>query len=141
MDQVNESATLDVLPVRHHAAAGGMIHPLETLVRSYYDHVDAQRLEDLLSLFDEEIVYERQGTPTIVGRDALRRFYEEERVIESGSHQLDQVLPGEDWVAVRGRFEGRLRDGQQVRLRFTDWHHFRNGKIVRRESLFPGRTV
>jgi ketosteroid isomerase-like protein len=114
---------------------------LESIVRSYYDHVDAHRLEELLALFDEEIVYERQGTPLIVGIAALRRFYEQERIIDSGVHTLDQVLTGADWVAVRGRFDGRLRDGQQVRIRFTDWHHFRNGRIIRRESLFPGRTV
>ncbi|HEX2316445.1 MAG TPA: nuclear transport factor 2 family protein [Thermomonospora sp.] len=114
---------------------------LESVVRSYYDHVDAHRLEEMLALFDDDIVYERQGTPTIVGIDALRRFYEEDRVIDTGAHTLDQVLAGTDCVAVRGRFEGRLRNGQWVRLRFTDWHHFRDGKIVRRESLFPGRTV
>ncbi|SEG70851.1 Ketosteroid isomerase-related protein [Thermomonospora echinospora] len=114
---------------------------LEAIVRSYYDHVDAHRLEELLALFDEDIVYERQGTPRIMGIAALRRFYEQERIIDSGAHTLDQVLTGAEWVAVRGRFDGRLRDGQQVRIRFTDWHHFREGRIVRRESLFPGRTV
>lgn len=114
---------------------------LEAVVRSYYDHVDAQRTAEMLALFHDDIVYERQGTPTIEGIAALRRFYEQERIIESGAHSLDQVLPGADWVAVRGRFDGRLRDGQQVQLRFTDWHHFRDGKIIRRESLFPGRTV
>lgn len=114
---------------------------LEAVVRSYYDYVDEQRTEEMLALFHQDIVYERQGTPTIEGIAALQRFYEQERIIESGAHSLDQVLPGEDWVAVRGRFAGRLRDGQEVMLRFTDWHHFQDGKIIRRESLFPGRTV
>lgn len=116
-------------------------HPLEDIVRTYYDLVDAQRTEDLISLFHDDVVYERQGTPTIVGLAALRRFYEQDRVIDSGAHRLDQVLSGEDWVAVRGGFEGLLRDGSRVSLRFTDWHHFQDGKIIRRESLFPGRTV
>ncbi|MCP2339571.1 nuclear transport factor 2 family protein [Actinomadura rupiterrae] len=114
---------------------------LEKLVRTYYELVDADRLDDMLALFHDEIVYERQGTPTIVGIDALRRFYRDERVIASGAHRLDQVLPGDEWVAVRGGFAGRLRDGSPVDLRFTDWHLFRDGRIVRRESLFPGRTV
>ncbi|KAB2350994.1 nuclear transport factor 2 family protein [Actinomadura rudentiformis] len=114
---------------------------LEAIVRSYYDHVDRGQLEALLALFHDDIEYERQGTPTIVGLPALRTFYESSRVIETGVHQLDQVLPGDAWVAVRGRFQGRLRDGQDVRLRFTDWHHFQDGKIIRRETLFPGRTV
>ncbi|MEU5877210.1 nuclear transport factor 2 family protein [Spirillospora sp. NPDC047279] len=118
-----------------------MQRSIEAIVRSYYDHVDAQRLEELLALFHDKIEYERQGTPPIVGMSALRTFYEAGRVIEDGTHRLDQVLPGDDWVAVRGSFEGRLRDGQHVHLRFTDWHHFRDGKIIRRETLFPGRTV
>jgi uncharacterized protein len=116
-------------------------NPLELLVRNYYAYVDAQRLDAMLELFHEDIVYERQGTPTIKGIEALQRFYQQERIIESGTHSLDQVLPGKDWVAVRGRFAGRLRDGRQVTLRFTDWHHFQNDKIIRRESLFPGPTV
>lgn len=141
MERVDEVARTLIRPAPPQEAAGRVAHPLEVIVRSYYQHVDDSRLEDLLSLFHEEVVYERQGTPTIVGLAALRRFYEQDRIIDSGFHRLDQVLPGEDWVAVRGRFEGLLRDGREVRLRFTDWHHFQDGKIVRRESLFPGQMV
>ncbi|WP_240487310.1 nuclear transport factor 2 family protein [Actinomadura flavalba] len=112
------------------------------LARRYYARVDAQDLDGLLALFHDAVRYERQGTPAIEGLDALRTFYESERIIAEGRHRLDQVLGGEDgWIAVRGRFEGRLHSGEQVALRFTDWLHFTDGLIDHRETLFPGRQV
>jgi uncharacterized protein len=82
---------------------------LETIVRSYYDHVDAHRLADAVR---RGARLRAAGHSPITGIAALRRFYEQERIIDSGTHTLDQVLAGADWVAVRGRFDGRLRDGQ-----------------------------
>ncbi|WP_067491689.1 nuclear transport factor 2 family protein [Actinomadura hibisca] len=116
-------------------------HLNEGIARRYYELVDADRVDDLLALFHDDIEYQRQGTETIRGIKAMRRFYEGERIIAGGEHRLDQVLAGDAWVAVRGRFEGVLRSGEQVALRFTDWLHFRDGLIVHRESLFPGRQV
>jgi ketosteroid isomerase-like protein len=115
-------------------------HP-EAIVRHYYELVDAGKLDELLALFHDEIVYQRQGTPDITGMAAMRRFYEEERIIDSGRHEIAQVLTDGSWVAVRGLFEGRLKSGASVKLRFTDWHRFRDGKIDRRETLFPGPQI
>jgi ketosteroid isomerase-like protein len=113
----------------------------EALVRHYYDLVDADDVDGLLRLFADAVVYERQGTATISGKDALRRFYGEERIIASGTHTLDEVLVGKAWVAVRGRFRGVLKDGDRVGLEFTDWFEVTDGVIERRQSLFPGRAV
>jgi ketosteroid isomerase-like protein len=113
----------------------------QTVVRRYYELVDAGKVEDLLALFHEEIVYERQGTPDIQGMAAMRRFYEQERSIDQGHHELGQIMTDGFWVAVRGQFQGRLKTGVEVRLRFTDWHRFRDGLIDRRETLFPGLRV
>jgi uncharacterized protein len=111
------------------------------LVRRYYDLVDAADIEGILSLFSEAVVYERQGTPTITGKDQLRRFYSEDRIIASGAHTLDEVLVGTAWVAVRGTFRGTLKNGDAVEPEFTDWFHVVDGVIERRQSLFPGRAV
>jgi ketosteroid isomerase-like protein len=111
------------------------------IVRRYYELVDADRFDDLLSLFHDDVVYERQGTPDIVGMAALRRFYQEERIIQGGRHTLASVVADGDWVAVRGSFTGMLKSGDEVELRFTDWHRFRDGRIDRRETLFPSRQV
>lgn len=113
----------------------------EELVRRYYMLVDVGRTEDLLALFADDVVYERQGTPTIRGKAELRRFYSADRMIVSGRHDLEEVLPGKDWVAVRGTFCGTLKNGEWVELQFTDWHHVVGDKIDHRQSLFPGRAV
>jgi uncharacterized protein len=113
----------------------------EDLVRTYYALVDAGRTADLLDLFTDDIVYERQGTPVIKGRAGLSRFYTAERTIAAGTHTLDEVLVGAEWVAVRGRFAGTLNTGEYVDVPFTDWHHIAGEKIDHRQSLFPERTV
>jgi uncharacterized protein len=110
-------------------------------VRRYYELVDAGRVNELLALFHDEIVYERQGTPGIRGVVAMRRFYEHGRIISGGRHTIDQVLADGPWVAIRGHFTGTLKDGSKVDLRFTDWHRFREGLIDRRETLFPSTQV
>jgi ketosteroid isomerase-like protein len=115
--------------------------PSEALVRRYYQRVDAHDVEALLECFSADASYRRQGTDPIHGKGALRRFYESERVIESGVHQLDDVLVGAEWVAVRGTFCGRLRTGEDVQVGFTDWHHVVGGVIDRRETLFPSRQI
>jgi uncharacterized protein len=115
--------------------------PYTDSVRHGYELIDAGRLDEYLALFHEDIVYERQGTPQIRGLAAMRRFYERDRVISTGRHSTDQILAGDSWVAVRGSFTGTLKDGSSVQLRFTDWHHFRDGRIDRRETLFPAIQV
>lgn len=98
----------------------------------YYELVDAGDLEGLLALFHPEVRYERGGRPPIEGIHALRRFYEGERIIREGRHQLDAVLVEGDQVAVRGVFRGVLKTGEEVTVHFTDFHHFRDGLIWRR---------
>ena len=70
---------------------------------------------------------------------ALRRFYEWDRPIASGKHELEQVIADGAWVAVRGRFMGTLKDGTGTDVLFTDWVHFRGDLIDLRETLFPER--
>lgn len=113
----------------------------ERTVRRYFRAVDAGDTATLLELFTEDAEYERQGTPTLRGKDALRKFYTEDRVIASGRHTLEDVCLGTDWVAVRGTLRGTLRSGEDVEIEFTDWYHLRDGRIDRRQTLFPGRTV
>jgi uncharacterized protein len=112
-----------------------------TIVRRYYELVDSNRLDDMLGLFNEEIEYERQGTDLIRGKAALRRFYEDQRIIASGKHSIEQVLADGGWVATRGVFEGTLTDGEDVTVRFTDWMHFSDGLIDFRQTLFPLRAI
>jgi len=110
-------------------------------VLRYFELVDGSRFEELLDLFDPDIIYERGGTGIIRGIDKLRQFYNEQRVIERGKHQLETVLIEGDWAAIRGTFTGVLKTGESVTIRFADFHQFRNGRIWRRYSYFMDRAV
>ncbi|WP_284976752.1 nuclear transport factor 2 family protein [Arthrobacter sp. efr-133-TYG-104] len=114
---------------------------VDALVRRYYLLVDAGDIEGLLALFTEDAVYERQGSQKMNGKEQMRLFYQSQRVIESGKHSLEAVVPGDTWVAVRGVFRGTLKDGERVNVPFTDWYKFNGLRIAHRQTLFPARTI
>lgn len=103
----------------------------EEAVREYYDLVDAGDYDALAALFAPDVVYERPGQASVEGREQLRRFYEEERPLSAGSHEVHSVVVAGDTVAVRGSFEG-LQDGDRVAFGFADFHEFENGLVARR---------
>ncbi|WP_040155409.1 nuclear transport factor 2 family protein [Mobilicoccus massiliensis] len=108
-----------------------------TRVETYYRLVDADDVDGLVELFAPDSVYRRPGYEPLVGHDALRAFYEGERVIESGTHTVDHTVVGEDSVAVHGRFEGTLRDGSSASLRFADFYTFDDdGRFATRDTFF-----
>lgn len=106
----------------------------ESVVREYYDLVDADRYDDLVALFSEDVRYERPGQNAIEGRDALLAFYEEGRPLEDGSHEVHDVVVDGDTAAVRGSFSG-LQSGDAVEFGFADFHEFENGEIARRYTF------
>ena len=103
----------------------------ESVVRRYYNFVDAARYDDLMALFAEDICYERPGQPTIEGRNALREFYESGRPLEDGSHEIHTVIVEGSTAAVRGSFTGN-QHGERVRFGFADFHEFEDEVIARR---------
>lgn len=112
----------------------------EAVVRRYYRLIDAGDIEELVALFAEDVTYVRPGHEAIVGRDALERFYRNERPLEAGSHEVDAVLVDGDRVAVRGRFSGRQGD-RQVTFGFADFHEFEGEHIARRYTYTDRDTV
>ena len=106
----------------------------ESIVREYYELVDADRYDDLVTLFADDIRYERPGQQAIEGKPSLRRFYEEERPLEDGSHEVHTVVVDGDTVAVRGTFSGR-QAGTAVEFDFADFHEFEDGEIARRYTF------
>ncbi|PSQ61929.1 MAG: ketosteroid isomerase [Halobacteriales archaeon SW_8_66_22] len=106
----------------------------ESVVRSYYEYVDAEQYEDLVACFAEDIRYERPGQPGIEGREALRSFYLEGRPLDDGSHEIHDVVVNGNTVAVRGSFSG-LQDGREVSFGFADFHELDDGEIVRRYTF------
>jgi ketosteroid isomerase-like protein len=108
----------------------------ETTVREYYRLVDADDVDGLIALFREDAVYSRPGHPVMRGHADLARFYGGERVIAHGRHTLDQIVSHNPQIAVTGSFEGVLKDGTEVELRFADFFVFDGARIARRDTYF-----
>ncbi len=106
-------------------------------VLRYYETVDADAVEELVALFSADAVYRRPGYEPLEGRAAIERFYRGARVIESGRHTLTHVTAEAAAVAVHGEFEGVLKDGTRVALRFADFFEFdAQGLFARRDTFF-----
>jgi len=125
----------------------------ESVARRYYELVDAGDYDGLVSLFSEDVVYERPGQPAIEGAGELRAFYEEGRPLSAGEHELHSVVRDSegsagnrtqsddgDIVAVRGTFRGK-QDGDSVEIGFADFHEIADGEIVRRHTFTDRDTV
>lgn len=115
---------------------------LRAQTRNYYERVDAGDVQGVLDWFAEDGVYHRPGYPPMRGRAALSAFYGGERVISSGAHTVHEILVDGLAVAVRGRFEGTLKDGSTVSVGFADFVTYdRDGHAVERHSFFDTPTV
>ena len=106
----------------------------ESVVRSYYDFVDAGHYDDLVALFAEDVRYERPGQDPIEGRDALGEFYESGRPLEDGHHEIHDVVVDGATVAVRGSFGG-IQNDERVEFGFADFHELEAGVIARRYTF------
>ncbi|GAB3666451.1 nuclear transport factor 2 family protein [Halopiger thermotolerans] len=106
----------------------------ETVVRDYYEYVDAGRYDALVDLFADDIRYERPGQGAITGREELREFYLDGRPLEEGSHEVRDVVVEGDTVAVRGSFSG-IQGDENVEFDFADFHEFEDGTIARRYTF------
>lgn len=109
----------------------------EENVRKYYRTVDQDDVDAVVELFSDDIVYERPGYPTIHGQAELREFYDESSVIDSGHHVVATIVTNYPQVAVNGQFNGRLRTGTTVSVRFADFFQLDDdGRFARRDTFF-----
>ncbi|MGC4806688.1 nuclear transport factor 2 family protein [Micromonospora sp. DT233] len=110
----------------------------QSRVRRYYELVDGGDVPALVGLFAADAVYHRPGYPPIVGREALERFYREQRVIRQGRHTLRTLVGSGAEIAVHGEFHGVLHDGREVALRFADFFTFADDEpaFSRRDTFF-----
>jgi ketosteroid isomerase-like protein len=115
---------------------GLSIEELQSVIHRYYELVDADDVEGLIALFDAKAVYNRPGYAPLVGRAELERFYREDRVIEQGRHTLSTAVMGDGEAAVHGTFEGVLKDGRQVNLRFADFFTFSGEGVFQSRDTF-----
>jgi hypothetical protein len=115
---------------------------LESVVRSYYELVDANRVEDMLTLFEDQAIYRRPGYEPLNGKSMLRSFYNGVRIVEHGSHQITRMISQDRFAAVVGCFEGRLKSGLQVNVRFSDFFSLNEQfLIVERDTFFFAPSI
>ncbi|MER7335182.1 MULTISPECIES: nuclear transport factor 2 family protein [unclassified Micromonospora] len=108
-----------------------------TRVRRYYELVDKGDVTGMVALFTPDAVYDRPGYDTFKGRAALDDFYRADRVIADGRHTLRATICDGTTVAVQGDFEGVLKSGDHVRLRFADFFEIApDGLFSRRDTYF-----
>ena len=115
---------------------------LGSVIRTYYDFVDANCIEDMLALFDDQAIYRRPGYDPLNGKSMLRSFYNSERLIEHGSHQITRMIIQGCYAAVVGCFEGKLKSGSRVNVRFSDFFSVNEKRlIVERDTFFFAPSI
>ena len=107
----------------------------ESIVRTYYARVDGPSPQQVVDLFAPDAVYRRPGYAPLRGTQDLLAFFGEKRVIASGTHTLDRVVTAGSIVAVEGTFEGVLKSGVEVSLRFADFFDL-GGELIRARNTY-----
>ena len=102
---------------------------------AYYTAVDSGDVEAVLDCFSDDAVYRRPGYEPIVGREGLRDFYSGVRVIDSGAHEVQDIVVEGDRSAIRCRFVGRLKDGSAAEVGFADFFGFAGDHIATRTGI------
>ncbi len=105
--------------------------------REFYELIDTDDIAGLIGRFAPQAAYHRPGYDPLVGRERLRRFYAEERVIKEGRHTLERVVESDGLTAVHGSFRGTLHDGRPAAHRFAEFFESTpEGLIARRDTFF-----
>ena len=119
-----------------------MHHVFTALVQKYYEQVDKGDVEGVVALFEVDAEYSRPGYAHMSGREAIRSFYVDDRIIESGVHYVDSIVSDPDNVAVYGSFKGTVRGGTEAEVKFADFFWpGPNGLIKKRRTYFYSPLV
>lgn len=98
--------------------------------------VDAGQWDALSQYYHPQCRYERPGFPAISGLDDLHDFYASVRPIASGAHRIDSMVEEGDLVCALGSFDGQLKTGDPISLRFADRYRFESDRIIERTTYF-----
>ncbi|QWY65341.1 nuclear transport factor 2 family protein (plasmid) [Mycobacterium avium subsp. hominissuis] len=120
-----------------------MHHPIFTeIVQNYYAEVDKGHVDRVVALFEVDAEYSRPGYTRLRGRDAIRSFYADDRVIESGVHRIESIVSSSGTVAVEGSFKGTVRGGAEAEVKFADFFSpGPNGLIKQRRTYFYAALI
>ena len=106
------------------------------LIETMFRAVDDEAWSRLESVYHPACVYERPGFARLQGLAEVMRFYRQERPIRSGVHSIEDVVESERTACAVGMFDGRLKSGEDLSLRFADHYVFKDGRIAARRTFF-----
>lgn len=136
---------MDREPIPHLDETEYREQELIALVDHYYEAIDADDLEAVLSLFASDAVYIRGSKPAYSGIEAIENFFRNQRNLK-GRHGIIEKIASPPYITVTGYFIGSklttLPDGtteeQPAECTFRDTFLITNGKIEHRVTEFVG---
>lgn len=111
------------------------------LITSLFRHIDRRNLAGIEAVLAEDVVYERPGYGLFIGRERVLKFYRQERAISSGEHHLQTLVVEGRTGACCGRFNGLLKNGNTIDIRFAELYEFGQNTITKRTSYFFSPVV
>lgn len=83
------------------------------LIEAYFDAVDAESYGPFDHIFSPQSRHVRPGQPDLVGRDAIRSFFENDRQSSNSTHTVLRSVHMEDDVTFcKIHVDGQLPDGR-----------------------------
>jgi len=107
-------------------------HPFQTIAKLLLRSIDQKDWDVVSSLLHPKTKYEVSGYMPFIGRDAVMKYYQTIRPIESGEHFVESMMIGKDKAVCWGRFFGKNHGGLDVVIMFADIMIFEEKKIVQR---------
>jgi ketosteroid isomerase-like protein len=108
----------------------------DSIIVDLFHAIDSSDWGILVNLFHPDVVYERPGYAPFKSLERLLHFYQYERILVSGTHNLEHIVSDGNSAACWGSFVGKKRDGSEVNEMFADVYTFEDGKIRTRRSFF-----
>ncbi|MBS0420076.1 MAG: nuclear transport factor 2 family protein [Proteobacteria bacterium] len=108
---------------------------LTTIVREYYQRIDANDVDWVLARFSPQATYDRAGV-TYRGAHEIRDFFCVQRQIR-GVHRIEELWTAAPHVVfVLGQFSGAGASGDARTVRFSDvWWFDPDSRISHRETF------
>lgn len=106
------------------------------LIETMFKAVDDQRWSELQRFYHPACTYDRPGFDRIEGIASVMDFYLHGRPIQSGVHLIEDVVESGRTACAIGSFQGRLKSGSEISLRFADHYLFDEDCILERRTFF-----
>jgi len=115
----------------------------QAVVRSYFDAIHSGELDNLASLFAEDASLHFPLSEPIVGRGAIRQFYEGVfNFYSKRSDHVSRLFFSEDGsVAAEIHFDGTTSTGKEVTFDAVDLFTVAQGKIQKLQIFYDSAKV